>query len=116
MALGAKELKSTMFTVSADGQAPSVVKPAPKPSEPDGAQSQSSTLITLTREGAFTSEELLDMLLHPEKKEEYVQKALARRGASPCAIDPESSSKKDPKLLWPQWEMPDESADRDTTG
>ena len=117
MALGAKELKSTMFTVSADGQAPRVVKPAPKPSEPDGAQSQSSTLITLTREGAFTSEELLDMLLHPEKKEEYVQKALARRGGKALAPStPESSSKKDPKLLWPQWEMPDESTGRDTTG
>ena len=57
------------------------------------------------------------MLLHPEKKEEYVQKALARRGGKALAPStPESSSKKDPKLLWPQWEMPDESADRDTTG
>jgi len=116
MALGAKELKSTMFSVTADGQAQSTVRPASKPSEPEDAQSKSSILITLTREGAFTSDELLDMLLHPEKKDDYVQKALARRGGKvPTPPASESPSKKDPKLLWPQWEMPDESIGTDMT-
>jgi stage II sporulation protein D len=49
----------------------------------------------------------MDMLLHPEKRGEYLKKALARRGKS-TAKTSKKSQKKDPKLLWPQW---DTSAD-----
>ena len=48
------------------------------------------------------------MLLHPEKKEEYLQKALARKGKSTAS--PRPQQKKDPKLLWPQWDSPAEDS------
>ncbi|MBC7322041.1 MAG: SpoIID/LytB domain-containing protein [Acetomicrobium sp.] len=107
MALGAKELKSTIFTVSADGTSALSARNIAE-SQPKNEESAGSTLITLTQEGAFTTDELLDMLLHPEKKEEYLQKALARKGKS--AASPRPQQKKDPKLLWPQWDSPAEDS------
>jgi len=107
MALGAKELKSTVFSLDGDGGTTRRDVLTASEDFINESQSDSATLISLTQEGAFTSDELMDMLLHPEKRGEYLKKALARRGKS-TAKTSKKSQKKDPKLLWPQW---DTSAD-----
>ena len=74
MALGAKELKSTVFSLDGDGGTTRRDVLAASEDFIDESQSDSATLISLTQEGAFTSEELMDMLLHPEKRGEYLKK------------------------------------------
>jgi stage II sporulation protein D len=91
MALGPTVLRSTVFEISgsSQGSAISSATPiAPTPQETSPTETERSTnrslasgedlVITLTQEGAFSTEELMDMLLHPEKRQDYVQKALAR--------------------------------------
>ena len=106
MALGAKELKSTVFSLDGDGGTTRRDVLAASEDFIDESQSDSATLISLTQEGAFTSDELMDMLLHPEKRGEYL-KSLGPQGKT-TAKTSKKSQKKDPKLLWPQWIRPDD--------
>lgn len=94
MAVGASTLRSTVFEVGfgAAGAPAPVVESAPVVEEdtPPGSESveEGDLLITLTRQGAFTTDELMDMLMHPETRPQHLAEALARGGRS---------SKKDPR-------------------
>ncbi|MCF7934873.1 MAG: SpoIID/LytB domain-containing protein [Synergistales bacterium] len=84
MALGSKVMRSTVFTVHGD----SPDTPAPPQGnapEGDGAlqaalnadEADEDLLITLTRQGHFTTEELMDMLVHPQKRSDYLLRELS---------------------------------------
>ena len=89
MAAGSNVIRSTLFEiVPAHGQVPASLPPIPA-TAPSPLQAQPSghgedPLVTLTRQGAFSSAELMDMLLHPEKREEYIRKA----GGKPAPANP----------------------------
>jgi stage II sporulation protein D len=104
MALGPTVLRSTVFEISASprgNDVPSATStfPAPTPASPPTGSDTNRSLtsgedlvIALTQEGAFSTEELMDMLLHPEKRQDYVQKALSRskRPSLPVVPVPEA--------------------------
>ncbi len=80
MAVGPSVLRSTFFTINGETR-PVVQQPqrnnlgdanAPLSSE------EEQTLITLTQQGAFSADEMIDMLMHPEKKKTYLFKALKK--------------------------------------
>jgi stage II sporulation protein D len=81
MAAGSRVIKSTNLQISREGGAVPAQNPSPEPvkaatpdvsaAPADPAQSSGDTLIDMTRAGAFTSKELIDMLAHPEKRKEY---------------------------------------------
>lgn len=80
MAAGSNLIRSTLFEVSpAFGSTffNPPEKPVPGPAAPPGTPGE-DPLVVLTRQGAFTSDELMDMLLHPEKKTDYLKKALSK--------------------------------------
>jgi stage II sporulation protein D len=90
MAAGSNLIRSTLFDVSpAFGSTVSNPprKTLTEPSVPIGAQGE-DPLIVLTKQGAFTSGELMDMLLHPEKKADYLKKALTKGEAKTPVILP----------------------------
>jgi stage II sporulation protein D len=68
MALGSNVLRSTNFEVTSS-------KNTPLPS-PEGAVSfkEQEELSRMTQQGVFSAEELMDMLLHPEKQRSYLEK------------------------------------------
>ncbi len=86
-AVGGKVLKSTLFDLSdssgAPAAPPSAAAPeAPTPSRapiapPAGGRSPlpsgGDPLVFLTRQNVFSKEELMDMLLHPEKRDGYLR-------------------------------------------
>lgn len=103
MAADPKVIRSTCFELNGTGSG-GPLSPEP-PLYPVMAQEESSPpkagdpnlIITLTQEGAFTKDELMDMLLHPETRDSYVAKALARspnrktpRPTAPIAPRPSS--------------------------
>ncbi len=75
MAAGSNLIRSTLFDVAFAGTGVPISPSAPVP-----LKAGEDPLIVLTRQGAFSSTELMDMLLHPEKREDYIKKALARGG------------------------------------
>ena len=89
MAAGSNVIRSTLFDIApAQGQVP-VNLPAlqaaiPSPLQAQPARAGEDPLVTLTRQGAFSSAELMDMLLHPEKRDEYIKKA----GGKPTPANP----------------------------
>jgi len=94
MAAGSNLIRSTLFEVSpAYGStfpnAPE--KPVPEPAFPTGVPGE-DPLVVLTRQGAFTSDELMDMLLHPEKKADYLKKALSKGDTKAAAPIPAPAS------------------------
>lgn len=101
MAADSKVIRSTCFELrSSDGGTPRsplpILSPPAKDSAVDG--DDPNLIITLTQEGAFTKDELMDMLLHPETRQSYVDKALARsskgrvsKPAAPVVASPRSS-------------------------
>lgn len=78
MALGSKVLRSTFFQIGGAGSCAVSSRPALD----TGAvmthvgDTQEDLLVQLTQQGAFTTEELMDMLLHPGKRDEYLQRAV----------------------------------------
>jgi stage II sporulation protein D len=80
MAAGSNLIRSTLFEVSASASGVAV-QDAPSGDSAQDVASPSKAgedpLVTLTRQGAFSSAELMDMLLHPEKRGDYLKKALA---------------------------------------
>jgi len=89
MAAGSNVIRSTLFDIApAQGQVP-VNLPSSQSGIPSPLQAQPASvgedpLVTLTRQGAFSSTELMDMLLHPEKRDEYIKKA----GGKPTSANP----------------------------
>ena len=103
MAAGSSVIKSTMFSVTASG-APSIASAAPAPkSRPQEIVGNTQTsgknrsiplsttpmsfreeqaLMTLTEQGAFSTEELLDMLKRPETRKGYLIEAINRSKGS----------------------------------
>jgi len=101
MAAGSNLIRSTLFDVAPAFGASSSTDPALKrPAEtksPTESQEE-DPLIVLTRQGAFTSDELMDMLLHPEKKSDYLRKALSKgeKGVAislPAPVQPASPTR-----------------------
>jgi len=89
MAAGSNLIRSTLFEVAFAGTgvpAYPALLPTPKPSAPIPLKAVEDPLIVLTRQGAFSSAELMDMLLHPEKREDYIRKALAKGGNHQASI------------------------------
>jgi len=80
MAAGSNVIRSTLFDIRpaqgvVPGNLPALQAAAPSTLQSQAARAGEDPLVTLTRQGAFSSAELLDMLLHPEKREEYISKA-----------------------------------------
>lgn len=88
MAVGASVLRSTVFEMTS-GAAESTGAPMPE-ENPSGEGEETSyfsesveegdLLIAMTRQGAFTTAELMDMLMHPETRAQHMAEALARGG------------------------------------
>jgi len=88
MAVGASVLRSTVFELTA-GTTESSGAPMPEET-PSGEGEEASyfsesveegdLLIAMTRQGAFTTAELMDMLMHPETRAQHMAEALARGG------------------------------------
>ena len=94
MAVGPSTLRSTVFEVGF-GAAGAPVPPTPggedllvEDDTPLVAESveEGDLLITLTRQGAFTTDELMDMLMHPETRPQHMAEALARGGRPVKAV------------------------------
>lgn len=95
MAADPKVIRSTFFDLNGDSLAvpedyPDVLLPflpsAPQEMAASRDADDPHLLITLTQEGAFTKEELMDMLLRPETRSSYVDKALSR--SRPTTVRP----------------------------
>lgn len=81
MAIGSRSLKSTFFRFGASGvptsaSASSVSAAVPSP-DLNGLDGD-SLMLELTKQGVFSPEEMMDMLLHPEKRDQYLLQALTR--------------------------------------
>ncbi len=86
-AIGGSTIKSTNFTMRGSGGV-SILPPPPQPSRPasiDGPLSpeEERLLLALTKQGAFSSDELLAMLLDPEKKRVFLQKNQGKAPSQP---------------------------------
>ena len=95
MAAGSTVIKSTSFTITSRGGAPTPSMPLPLPSRtpPPAAgggkdvptsntpmsAAEERQLTALTEQGVFNAEELMDMLLNPEKRKGYLIRALRTR-------------------------------------
>jgi len=113
MAVGAKKLKSTFFTIDSEKQNRTESKtftvntqelPAPELSFIDEHSlelnsSEEKLMTVLTKQGYFNSKEMIDMLLNPSTRKKYLLKAVNRKppkrdfsDQSPSLIDPENNS------------------------
>lgn len=93
MALGSKLLKSTFFKFyEVEDTAPPVVQTTDsRLAKSRGYDGQEDLLVQLTKQGAFSTEELMDMLLHPGKREQYLQRVLTGKKKGPSVSSPSSS-------------------------
>jgi len=98
MAIGSNKIRSTMFTISSSGTSGSYSSqtqkshvnnstPAPDLSfidkKSDTLNSKEAKLMTvLVKQGFFNADQMIDMLLHPEKKKAYLVQALERKPIS----------------------------------
>jgi stage II sporulation protein D len=105
MAAGSNLIRSTAFTIASSGGAPSVSGPAtPQPVLPSGAPrgtnvptsntpmsaAEEQQLTALTEQGVFNAEELMDMLMNPEKRKGYLVRALRTvRPGTPSVPQPQ---------------------------
>lgn len=91
MAIGSRVLRSTYFDIVGEGsavRAPAAAvnnKPASPPPvarAPFAAEmaSEEDPLVEMTRNGVFTKEEMMDMLMNPDKRDDYLRRGLARVG------------------------------------
>jgi stage II sporulation protein D len=78
MTAGSRVIKSTNFKATRESGSPAAVANQPPAPQPTSAVTASPApkrsgddLIDMTKAGIFTSKELIDMLTHPEKREEY---------------------------------------------
>ena len=100
MAAGSSLVKSTRFEIRGDqgGETPLPPNLPPQPVVPvSRPSSQEDVLVQLTEQGVFSKEELMDMLLHPEKRKAYQDLGLSRKGepnpvrpATPLPVTPAS--------------------------
>ncbi len=85
MALGSNDLKSTNFSIVSPSSGISESLPGNSVSFEDQEE-----LSLMTRQGVFSTEELMDMLLHPEKQKSYLEKN--RRSPETIAVRTENTS------------------------
>ncbi len=94
MAIGSKTIKSTMFNIShgnssmnssAGKQRTDINQQSPAPrlsfvdeGSPELSMEEERLMIVLTKQGFFNAEQMIDMLLHPEKRKSYLVNALNR--------------------------------------
>lgn len=76
-AIGGTTIKSTNFNIRGSAERPTTPQPSQSPVSNDGALSpeEERLLLALTKQGAFSSDELVTMLLDPTKKRLFLQKA-----------------------------------------
>jgi len=93
MALGSSKIKSTYFTIESGGRTRLKNEGKPLP-EGDGAAYDEQALTTMIERGVFSSDELMDMLLNPGKRGDYLRLALKRQsGVRPeTQVDPKGDS------------------------
>lgn len=116
MAVGSGVLRSTNFdipsgaaAIAAAGNPPALpaepAKPAAGAAYAAEYSPKTDPLIELTQSGVFTKDEMMDMLMNPEKRDEYLKKGLARvsggsgAGAPPAKPASPSNSPKTPSKL-----------------
>ena len=63
---------------------------------------EEQSLITLTQQGAFSANEMIDMLMHPEKKKTYLLQVLKKgtqqkAAGAPSKVSAQSSSRRPSK-------------------
>lgn len=111
MAAGSNVVKSTVFSLTSGGGNPSSGQsnPMPMPIPPSSSggaaakdvptsntpmsAAEELQLTALTEQGVFNGEELMDMLMNPEKRKGYLVRALrTKRPAPPSAPQPQPSS------------------------
>lgn len=109
MMMGSKTIKSTMFQLSTaaessatgqpdNNQSFNSTSPAPRLSFVDEGSNKLSLeeeklMTVLTKQGFFTADQMIDMLVHPEKRKSYLVKALNRK---PVKISPTAIANKRP--------------------
>lgn len=97
MAVGSSVLRSTNFDVPGGAAAAAQSAPAqlPKPAEPVAVEfsPKADPLVELTRNGVFTRDEMMDMLMNPEKRDDYLKKGLARLSGGASAPTPATPQK-----------------------
>lgn len=96
-AVGGSTIKSTNFTVSGSGGVSTLPPSTPRPALTGDALSpeEDRLLLALTKQGAFSSDELLAMLLDPAKKRFFLQKAQGKAPSQPqrpATVEKPSSS------------------------
>jgi stage II sporulation protein D len=106
MAAGSRVIKSTNLQIARENGASAATNPAPAPiqasqpvpaARPNPAKSSGDALIDMAKAGIFTSKELIDMLAHPEKREEYKAigyERMKERGEAPPAETPKQATPK----------------------
>ncbi|GHV52244.1 stage II sporulation protein SpoIID [Synergistales bacterium] len=79
-AVGSNALRSTVFTIngSAAGSASLASVPEKKTQQTSVAASGGDTFLTLLRSDVFSTDELMDLLKNPQKREEYIKTGLDR--------------------------------------
>jgi stage II sporulation protein D len=118
MAVGPTQLRSTFFTIN--GETGSSTIQGPQRNTSTGSQPTSlkkedlgdingpmtweeeQSLITLTQQGAFSANEMIDMLMHPEKKKTYLLQVLKKgtqqkAAGAPSKVSAQSSSRRPSK-------------------
>ena len=83
MALGSNLLKSTNFNIVLSDLGNIAAAPAPISGTRSISRSislKTDPLVEMTQQGIFSSKELMDMLLHPENRDKYMEMAQARLG------------------------------------
>ena len=79
MALGSSTIKSTHFYVDGSTNGSSIPKSA---TDSPKFSARETSVVELTQAGVFSSKELMDMLVYPEKKEYYLEMGRQRMGSA----------------------------------
>lgn len=94
MAVGASVLRSTNFDLSSGARETAPVKQAPPV---DAVFSLAADpLVEMTRNGVFTKDEMMDMLMNPEKRDDYLKMGLGRISPASGASSPPAQQKPEP--------------------
>lgn len=95
MALGSSKVKSTLFTLTSGGRPQANAGGSTPPPSGDRETALSNydekALVGMIEGGAFTSDELMDMLLNPEKRGEYLRMAFKRQSGVRTETAPQNS-------------------------
>lgn len=114
MAVGSSVLRSTNFDIPSGAAAAAIesappaeqVKPASGAAYAAEFSPKVDPLIEMTKNNVFTKDEIMDMLMNPEKRDEYLKKGLARISGGSAAPAASSKSAPAPKRATPSPKLP----------